>query len=155
MTARQRFVELALEQLGKTVLWANKGPAVFDCSGLVTRCLKLAGGPDLTLTFNSQHLADETPDLATGRPFIIEPLPGDLLFYGTAANHIEHVAIVLAGGKALSADGATSHQLVLEVAKADPRCRVRLHERFDFRPDLPYRACHRNTWLDALDKICL
>lgn len=155
MTARSRFVALALEQLGKPVLWSQKGPDVFDCSGLVTHCLKLVGGPDLRALFNSQRLADETPDLETGRPFVIEPLPGDLLFYGLAPNGIEHVAIVLAGGKALSADGATSHQLKLDVAKADPRCRVRLHDRFAFRPDLPYRACHRNGWLDALDKICL
>lgn len=155
MTARQRFVELALEQLGRPVLWCQKGPDAFDCSGLMTHCLRLAGGPDLRAAWNSQRLADETPDLATGRPVVIEPLPGDLLFYGLASNRIEHVAIVLAGGKALSADGATSHQLDLQVAKADPHCRVRLHDRFDFRGDLPFRAVHRNSFLDALDKICL
>lgn len=155
MSARSRFLQFALSKLGEPVLWSQKGPHLFDCSGLVTWSLMSCGGPDLRLTHNSQRLADETADLTTARPEALEPVPGDLLFFGDSAHGITHVAIVLAGGKCISADGASSHLTSEQVARANPRNRVRLHERFDFRPDLPFRSVHRNTLVDAIDGICL
>lgn len=150
MSARSRFVALALEQLGKPVMWAGHGPDYFDCSGLVTWLLKSVGAKDLTKTHNAPALAGATPPLL-GTP----ELPGDLIFYGASPIEISHVAIVLAGRKAISADGATSHILDLELAKSNPRNRVRLHERYDFRPDLAFHVLHRNTLVDAADVICL
>jgi cell wall-associated NlpC family hydrolase len=38
-----RFVSEALAQLGKPYRWGAAGPNAFDCSGLVTWCLKVAG----------------------------------------------------------------------------------------------------------------
>lgn len=151
LTARQRFVELALARLGSVVLWGAKGPRAFDCSGLVTVCLHLAGGKDLTETHNSQSLADDTANLLTAPG--AEPLPGDLVFYGADAEHISHVAIWLAGGMVLSADGATHRILDMDGARANPHNRVRLHDSPAFRPDLPYRAIHRFVHLDRLDKV--
>ena len=155
MSARTRFVAFALEQIGKPVLWGRKGPEAFDCSGLVTASYFGIGGKDLRSKYNSQRLSDETPNLESSRPELVEALPGDLLFYGLGPDHVEHVAIVLAGGRSLSADGATQHHLDIRVAEANPRCRVRIHERFNFRLDLPYRAVHRNTFVDLLDGISL
>lgn len=104
----------ALAQLNKPVLWAHKGPGVFDCSGLVTHCLRECGGPDWRGTHNSQRLFDElqAPDV---------PMPGDLVFWrprGKFAGRVEHVAILLPGGAVLTADGATPRITTLEAARA-------------------------------------
>jgi cell wall-associated NlpC family hydrolase len=44
--AVEKFVTVALAQLGKPYRWATAGPATFDCSGLVTFALKAAGLDD-------------------------------------------------------------------------------------------------------------
>ena len=104
----------------------------------------------MTKTHNAPALATVTPPLSGA-----EPLPGDLIFFGESSTQISHVAIVLAGGKAISADGATGHILDLKLAMSNPRNRVRLHERYDFRADLAFHVLHRNTFVDAVDVICL
>jgi cell wall-associated NlpC family hydrolase len=42
----EQFVATARAQLGKPYVWAAAGPNAFDCSGLVTFCLKAAGLDD-------------------------------------------------------------------------------------------------------------
>lgn len=150
MSARTRFVQLALEQLGKPVLWNQDGPEAFDCSGLVAFTLRLVGGPDFRADHGAQRFFAESRPIAESLA-----LPGDLLFYGHSVIQISHVAIVLEGGKALSADGATSHITKLEVALANPANRVRMHDSYRFRRDEPYFAVHRNIWVDQLDQVCL
>ena len=145
MTPRQKFVEHALSRLGSVVLWGQRGPQCFDCSGLVAHCLYGAGGVDLRKTHNAQMMANETPNLlAASTP----PAPGDLVFYGADGTHVIHVAIWLAGGKVLSADGATSRVLLLSQAKKDPGARVRIHDSSGFRRD--WMGIHRNSYLDEL-----
>lgn len=149
--ARTRFCSLALEQLGKPVLWAAKGPDAYDCSGLVTATLLLAGGPDLRHLDNAQRLFDETPALSGALP-----LPGDLVFYGPSALQVEHVAILLAGGKVLSADGAQPSVSTIEQALQHATFRVRLHDDAHFRGDIPAGnplAVHRNSFADAIDLV--
>lgn len=150
MSARHNFVQLALEQLGKPVLWGGHGPDFFDCSGFVNWCLKSVGGKDMTKTHNAPALASITPPLSGAIA-----LPGDLIFFGESPASIDHVAIVVDGGKAVSADGATSHILDLKTAMANPHNRVRLHDRYDFRADLAFHVLHRNIFVDAVDVICL
>ncbi len=148
--ARGRFCQIALSKIGNTVLWAQRGPDVFDCSGLVAWALRGVGGLDRRATHNAQMMADETPDLRTAiGP--LEPLPGDLCFYGRDAAHVIHVAIWLAGDKVLSADGATSRVLDLKSALANPTARVRLHDSPKFRRD--FLGTHRNRYLDDLELI--
>lgn len=144
---RSRFCQLALSKLGSTVLWAQQGPDVFDCSGFVMWLLDACGArmPD----HNAQMLSDETPNLATAPGS--SPLPGDLAFYGTGPSNIIHVGIWLEGGKVLSADGATRRVLDLAAAKANTAARVRLHESPLFRKD--YQSTHRNRFLDDLEKV--
>ena len=144
--ARSRFCQLAIAKLGAVVLWGE-----LDCSELVALCLLGVGAPDMTKTHRAQTLADETPNLVTAPG--AEPLPGDLCFYGTDAGNISHVAIWLAGGGCISADGATSRIKDLKTAKANPGARVRFHDSADFRKDQPYFAIHRNTYLDAIDRV--
>ncbi len=151
MTHRARFTQIALEQLGRPVLWAQRGPDVFDCSGLVAWSLAQVGAPaTLRADHNAQRFFNESRRITEA-----EAIPGDLLFYGHSAEAISHVAIVVKSGMALSADGATSHITKLEVALANPANRVRLHDRLRFRPDEPFFALGRNHWADDLDKISL
>jgi cell wall-associated NlpC family hydrolase len=147
---RNRFVIHALEHIGDVVLWGE-----LDCSELVCLALKEAGGPDWTKTHTAASLHDkESREIVAGE----HPLPGDLTFHGFTGKadsklHVTHVGIWMAGGKVLSADGATSKIKTLAEATKNPRCRVRLHEDVGYRPDLPYRVVRRFTALDALDKI--
>ena len=145
--ARGRFCQLALSKLGATVLWAANGPDVFDCSGLVLWALNGVGAK--LSDRRAQDLADATPNLATHPG--AAPLPGDLVFYGPNFAHVEHVAIWLAGGKVLSADGATSRVTALKSAQANPSARVRLHDSTGYRRD--GLGVHRNSYLDALDLV--
>lgn len=151
MSARAAFVELAKSKLDCMVLWNNDGPMVFDCSGLVCYCLHTVGGPDLRGTHNAQRLHDESPNIKT-LSVPVMPVEGDLVFYGTDAARVVHVAIWLAGGRVLSADGATKTITTLAAAKA-AGARVREHGRVRYRK-APYIEVHRNTWLDALDGVC-
>ena len=152
-TARQRFVQWALDQVGRPALWGAKGidprsgQVAFDCSGLVTRALKEVGGPDLTLVDNAQHLFNETLPL----PSSMEALPGDLLFFGMTPETVVHVGIVLAGGHALDAAGATSSITdIHEAVRAGAT--VRTHSSLQYRSHL--LGAHRNHWVDALDLVC-
>ena len=129
---RRDFVVEALAHLGAPVLWGAKGPDVFDCSGLVTWCLARVGGPDWKTTHNTDRLWAECP---LGN----DHQPGDLAFWyskaedAAAKGDVEHVAICLAGGHILTADGATSHIMSLEGAKASG-ARVRVRETVHYRP---------------------
>ncbi len=151
VTARALFVQLAKEQLGKPVLWAQRGPEAFDCSGLVTWLLEQVGGAKLRATHNAQKLHDQTPALETF-PEATGALPGDLCLYGPDAGHIIHVTIWLEGGACISADGATSRQLLMSEALKNPLARVCRHDSLKYRRD--FRSVHRNTWLDAVDGVC-
>lgn len=149
MSIRNRFCVHALERVGDVVLWGE-----LDCSELVCRAYKDAGGPDWTKTHTAQRLHDEASrELVPGET----PLPGDLSFHGyRAANDalkVVHVGIWLAGGQVVSADGATSKVKTLAEAKANPQARVRLHSSTAYRPDLPYLSVRRFTALDDLEKV--
>jgi len=150
MIRRDTFVKLAIDQLGFPVMWGGKGPAVFDCSGLVTFLLWRIGGPDLRQIDNAQALYNHTRELAPKTTDA--PVPGDLCFFGGGPESIEHVAIWLAGGNVISADGATRHITDLAAARA-AGARVRLHSSIDFRQDTPFRVVHRFVQLDDLDHI--
>ncbi len=147
--ARSRFCQLLLSKLGSTTLWAAQGPDAFDCSGLVMWGLLGVGAK--IHDHSAQMFSDETPSLVTAPGAV--PLPGDLCFYGLGPAAVSHVAVWLAGGKCLSADGATSKIRTLSVALSKPGCRVRLHDSANYRADLPYFQIHRNTFLDKLDRV--
>jgi cell wall-associated NlpC family hydrolase len=149
MTVRNRFCVHALEHVGDVVLWGE-----LDCSELVCRAFREAGGPDWTRTHTAQRLHDEASrELVPGET----PLPGDLTFHGYyAANDalkVTHVGIWLAGGQVVSADGATPKVKTHAEAKANPQARVRLHSSINYRLDLPYLAVRRFTALDNLENV--
>lgn len=149
MSAREDFMQAAESLLGMPVLWGQKGPDAYDCSGLVTVCLRKVGGPDLRHTHNAQNLYGATRALVVGEL----PLGGDLVFYGHGPDSIEHVAVYTADGGVVSADGATSRVKDIRTALANESARVRRHNSVHYRRDTPFITLHRNTLVDALDKV--
>jgi cell wall-associated NlpC family hydrolase len=176
VSARQKAVTFAVGELRALCLMGYRGELrfdratrsllphghpfpIYDCSGLVACAIKAAGGPDMRGTHNAQMMFDECRPLVTNEPQLL----GDLAFYGSAvldkatgsvikeaAKNIIHVAMLTAGGKVISADGATWGIVDLEVAKA-ARCAVRLHESVHFRSD--FVEVRRNIYVDAVDKV--
>lgn len=144
---RARFCQLALSKIGSTVLWNSDGPEAFDCSGLVAWSLLTVGARDIRSTHRAQTMADETLNLFPLKGDM--PQPGELVFYGTNWQDVIHVGIWLAGGRVLSADGATSRVRDLKTALANPGARVRLHPTPQFRRD--FLGLHKNSYLDAVE----
>jgi murein DD-endopeptidase len=120
---RSRFLTLCLEQLGKPYIWASKGPASFDCSGLVTWSLLKAGGPDWRGFHNAQRLWTELPET-------FDPQPGDLAFYGRT-DHSSHVMVrVGAFGLIVGASGGNS-----DTTTPTPGASVKIRASHTYRPD--------------------
>jgi cell wall-associated NlpC family hydrolase len=90
-------INYACGQRGLPYLWGGNGPADggFDCSGL-TMAAYGAAGITLPRTADAQYRAG--PRVPDGQPL----LPGDLVFYGTAA-HIHHVGLYIGGGSMVDA----------------------------------------------------
>lgn len=119
MKTRRDFLFWCLERLGADVLWASRGPLTFDCSGLVTCGIAELGGRDMRKTHNTDLLWAELE-----RVTAVEAKPGDLVFWYSSApgaverGDVEHVAVLLAGGHVLTADGATPRVATIEHARA-------------------------------------
>lgn len=174
--AREKAITWVLGELDRDVLMGYRGDLrfdrptrsllphghpfnIWDCSGLMCGAIHAGGGPDMRGTHNAQLLHDGCRELVEGEHFA----PGDLAFYGTAIRdpasgvikvpahkNVIHVAMWLAGGNCISADGATWGVTVLEVARAS-KCKVRLHTTAHFRGD--YLCVRRNVFLDAVDRV--
>jgi cell wall-associated NlpC family hydrolase len=91
-TAGAVALDWALAQVGTPYRWGGEMPGVgFDCSGLVQAAYAAA---DVTLPRTAQAQYDATTKLGPGDP--VEP--GDLVFFGSSQNAIEHVGIVVQPG---------------------------------------------------------
>jgi cell wall-associated NlpC family hydrolase len=84
-------VGFAVAQLGTPYRWGGEGPDGFDCSGLVQAAYRAAG---ITLPRVAQQQYNAGPSLAPGEPL----QPGDLVFFGSDVEHVEHVGIVAGPG---------------------------------------------------------
>ncbi|SER37803.1 C40 family peptidase [Actinokineospora terrae] len=93
--AAGRAMEVALAQRGKPYVWGAEGPSSFDCSGLVLYAYAAAG---VSLPHSSR--AQYGYGKAVSRS---ELQPGDLLFYGSSAGSIHHVAMYIGGGRIVHA----------------------------------------------------
>lgn len=85
-----KIVATAKRYIGVPYVWAGNGPTGFDCSGLTKWCY---GRNKITIprTAAAQQAA------ATK---VSNPLPGDLVFFGSPAHH---VGIYIGGGKMIDA----------------------------------------------------
>lgn len=103
----RNFLTAAIKQLGAPYIWGGHGdwiwtpkgqadmqkiagcPKGFDCAGLITACTLMAGGPDLTKTWNAQTMWDKLPEHD-----MFKPGPS-LVLFGKSTKLISHVAINL------------------------------------------------------------
>ncbi|HBU12743.1 MAG TPA: hypothetical protein DEB31_08480 [Clostridiales bacterium] len=92
------FLEAAEEALGSPYVWGAAGPDKFDCSGLVTYCLRAAGSSTGRLNakgFSGNNNWEEITDIDS-----LER--GDLIFF-RARRTIGHVGIVVGDGMMIDA----------------------------------------------------
>lgn len=142
--------DLRFDRETRSLLPHKYAPLVlWDCSGLMCGAIQ-AGDPekkDIRGVYNAQGFHDLFRPLELNEP----RLPGDGVFFGKDEKHIIHIGIMCAGGKVISADGATWGVVELEQAKASPSSRVRLHENEHFRGD--FVSVRRNILLDKIDGV--
>jgi cell wall-associated NlpC family hydrolase len=89
-------IAFAAGKLGVPYVWGGTGPDGYDCSGLVQAAYRAAG---VALPRVAQTQFDAGPVLAPLTP----PLPGDLVFFGTASTAVSHVGIYIGGGEMIDA----------------------------------------------------
>lgn len=96
-SAAQTAIAFARAQLGTPYVWGGDGPAEggFDCSGL-TKAAYAAAGITIPRVAHDQYRAG--PKVPYGAPL----QPGDLVFYGTAAD-IHHVGLYIGDGLMIDA----------------------------------------------------
>lgn len=140
--SRASFVKWVLRYAGVPYRWGGRTVKDgLDCGGVVIRALYDAsqGTVDLTKGWWADRFWTELPP-------VVEPLPGDLAFYGGSGNDVDHVVVVLHppkspgmwGGLVFGANGGGPHVVSLEVALAKgacvgPKYPVRYRDPDDFR----------------------
>jgi peptidoglycan DL-endopeptidase CwlO len=87
-------VAFAESQMGKPYQWGGSGPASYDCSGLVMVAWEHAG-------VSLPHSAQDQYNL-TKRVPLVDLLPGDLVFFGTATD-VYHVGMYVGAGEMVDA----------------------------------------------------
>jgi murein DD-endopeptidase len=117
--AVDRFLAVALAQEGAPYVWSGKGEfvagkrhafvnsngiqkLVFDCSGLVTWCLRRCGWQS-RVEYNANRMWQEMEKTD-------KPQPGDFILYGKPAL-ASHVEIVMTDGRTFGAIGGNSKTL--------------------------------------------
>jgi cell wall-associated NlpC family hydrolase len=91
----------ALHFMGIPYFWGGKSTKGFDCSGF-TQTIYKWNGIQLPRDANMQvKVGTEIPIDDS----LSQVKPGDLLFFGSAKDHITHVAMYLGGGKFIHSDG--------------------------------------------------
>jgi cell wall-associated NlpC family hydrolase len=80
----------ALSQRGKMYEWGAAGPSTYDCSGLTMWAYARVG---ITLPHSSRAQYGMGKSVSAS-----ELMPGDLLFYGSSASSIHHVAMYVGNG---------------------------------------------------------
>lgn len=134
---RDTFLAAALACEGIPYVYGGKTTRGLDCSGLVTWALRACGGPDLRGLHDSDRLFLELPP-------VVEPVGGDLAFYGVQGDP-SHVVICLGGphDQILGACGGTPKTLTVALADEVRAC-VKRKNAPNYRPDfLGFRSTER------------
>lgn len=102
------FISAAAEKLGCKYVWGAQGPNTFDCSGLVTYCLREAGS-----TTGRYNAAGFSQNSAWEKVSFDNLQRGDLIFYtNNAGTRVGHVGIVIGDGMMI--DASSSNGKVVE-----------------------------------------
>lgn len=109
--------------------WGGKEAHAMDCSGLVTFCLWLVGGPDIRQMMNAENLFMHLSPA-------VEPQAGDLAFYGSK-NSASHVVVCLGGplDPIIGANGG-DRQVVTSSIALQRGAFVKQKKSPTYRPDL-------------------
>jgi cell wall-associated NlpC family hydrolase len=94
--AAAEAVSWALARLGTPYRWGGEGNGGFDCSGLVQAAFAAAG---IHLPRVAQEQYDAGPRLPPPSPLE----PGDLVFFGSSPQAVDHVGIVVDTGEMVDA----------------------------------------------------
>jgi cell wall-associated NlpC family hydrolase len=93
--AANTALQAALSRRGDTYVWGAAGPSDFDCSGLMLWSYAKAG---ISLPHSSRV------QYTYGKPVAYGAWqPGDLLFFGSSADSIHHVAMYVGNGEIVQA----------------------------------------------------
>lgn len=87
-----KVVDVAKKQLGKPYKWGAGGPNAFDCSGLTSYAYK--NGANTTLPRSSREQAKVGKSVSKS-----ELKAGDLLFFSSSGNGINHVGLYIGDSK--------------------------------------------------------
>jgi len=87
--------EAAMSQRGKMYVWGAEGPSNYDCSGLTLWAYRQVG-IDLPHSSRAQYGYGKSVPQGQWKA-------GDLLFYGSSAGSIHHVAMYIGGGQLVHA----------------------------------------------------
>jgi len=98
-----KFLQAAKDQLGKKYVLGDEGPNTFDCSGLVTYCLRKAGSSTGRYSAAGFSQVDRWEKITS----MSKLEKGDLLFfYNNARTKIGHVGIYIGGGEMIDASSS-------------------------------------------------
>ncbi|MEA4852762.1 MAG: peptidoglycan-binding protein [Christensenella sp.] len=102
------FISAAYDKLGSPYVWGAEGPNSFDCSGLVTYCLRQAGSS--TGRYNAAGFSQNS----SWEKISFDNLQrGDLIFYtNNSGSRVGHVGIVVGDG--MMVDASSSNGKVVE-----------------------------------------
>ncbi len=93
VTKVEDVIRLATAEIGSPYVWGDEGPDTFDCSGLVQYCFGLVGIKLPRTAAQQQRYVTK----------VSNPLPGDLVYWGSPAYH---TALYIGDGKIISAPRA-------------------------------------------------
>ncbi len=97
------MIETAKKQLGDRYILGNEGPNSFDCSGLVSYCLKEAGSNRRRLNAAGYSKVSDWQKITS----YSDLKKGDLIFfYNDGKTKVGHVGIYIGGGEMVDASSA-------------------------------------------------
>ena len=96
------FLSSLRDQLGKPYVWGASGPGSFDCSGLITYCLRQAGST--TGRLNAQGFSENSrwENVSSMNNMEI----GDLIFFSGNGRRVGHVGVYIGDGMMIDASSA-------------------------------------------------
>jgi cell wall-associated NlpC family hydrolase len=116
------IISVASQMLGIPYLWGGTSSKAFDCSGF-TKIVYFSQGIILTRDASQQALYGKLADFANYKNL----QPGDLLFFGSSAQHVTHVGLYLGNEEYLNASG------YIRINSLDPKdLRYKLTEKKGF-----------------------
>jgi hypothetical protein len=112
----QSMLSVAMKMMGSPYLWGGTSSKAVDCSGFV-KLVYYTQGIILTRDADQQAMYGESIDFSN----INKLQPGDLLFFGTSAQHITHVGIYIGKGNYIHSSGRVH---ISSIDPVDPKYNV-------------------------------